>query len=46
MHRSRRAAVLVAASAATCLGAFGAQAAVASGLVPHRAVYDLRLKEA
>ncbi len=46
MHRSRRAAVLVAASAATCLGAFGAQAAVASGLVLHRAVYDLRLKEA
>ena len=46
MFRSSFAAVLLASAGAICLAAGGAQAAAASGLIPHRAVYDLELKDA
>lgn len=46
MFRSNVAAVLTGAALATSLTAAGANAAIAGGLVPHRAVYDVQLKEA
>src|SRR5262245_54561401 len=46
MFRSSLAAALLAGASATSLSAAPANATIASGLVPHRAVYDLELKDA
>mgnify|MGYP001195773646 CR=1 FL=1 len=46
MHSSRTAIVATVAAVDICLSAMGARAAVAANLVPHRAVYDIELKEA
>jgi hypothetical protein len=46
MFRSSLAAALLAGASATSLSAATANATIAGGLVPHRAVYDLELKDA
>ncbi|MDI7864007.1 cell envelope integrity EipB family protein [Rhizobiaceae bacterium n13] len=46
MFRSSFAAGLVSGAGAICLTTLAAQAAPASGLIPHRAVYDLELRDA
>lgn len=46
MFRSSFVAGLISGTSAICLAAGAAQASAASGLIPHRAVYDLELKDA
>ncbi|TCL74025.1 cell envelope integrity EipB family protein [Rhizobium sp. BK251] len=46
MFRSSLAAVFLAGVSASSLSAAAANATIASGLIPHRAVYDLELKDA
>ncbi|MBO3760164.1 cell envelope integrity EipB family protein [Ciceribacter sp. L1K23] len=46
MQSSRTAIVATVVATAGCLSAASASATIAAGLVPHRAVYDIELKEA